>query len=84
MDNSSLTAPIARSHLLENGERPVCAFAGSTQVRIRGTATTDPKGIPGEKAWDGVVEATWDTPKATFTSQKVTRKFAGIRKESDL
>jgi hypothetical protein len=63
---------------------PVCAFAGSTQVRIRGTATTDPKDIPGEKAWDGVVEATWDIPKATFTSQKVTRKFAGIRKESDL
>jgi hypothetical protein len=63
---------------------PVCEFADSTHVRIRGTATTEPKGIPGEKAWDGTVEATWDIPSAKFTSQKVTRKFAGIRKESDL
>jgi hypothetical protein len=41
-------------------------------------------GIAGEKACDGVVEANWNIPDAKFTSQKVTRKFAGIRKESDL
>lgn len=63
---------------------PVCKFADSTQVRIHGDATTDPKDTAREKAWDGVVEATWDIPKATFTSQKVTRKFAGVRNESGL
>ena len=52
-------------------------------VRIRETATTEPKSIPGEKAWDGSVEGIWDIPSANFTSQKVTRKFAGIRKESN-
>lgn len=62
---------------------PVCQFAGSSEVRIRVTATTDPKEIPGTRAWDGAAEATWDIPKATFTAQKVTRKFAGIRKETD-
>jgi hypothetical protein len=72
--------------VFETGEdqAPVCEFADSTHVRIRATATTEPKGIAGEKAWDGVVKATWDIPSAKFTSQKVTRKFAGIRKESDL
>ena len=65
-------------------DAPVCEFADSTHVRIRATATTEPKGIAGEKAWDGAVKATWDIPSAMFTSQKVTRKFAGIRKESDL
>ncbi len=64
-------------------ETPLCQFADSTHVRIRGTATTDPKDIPGIKAWDGAVEATWDIPQAKFTSQKVTRKFAGVRKGSD-
>ena len=64
-------------------EVPVCEFADSTHLRIRGTATTDPKQIPGEKAWDGTVEATWDIPSANFTLQKVTRKFAGIRKETN-
>jgi hypothetical protein len=60
---------------------PVCRFADATHVKIHGNATTDPKGIPGEKAWDGLVEAVWDIPVAKFTSQKVTRIFAGIRKE---
>ena len=70
--------------ILDNeDEVPVCAFADSTHVQIRATATTEPKGIPGEKAWDGSVEAVWDIPSAKFSSQKVTRKFAGIRKESD-
>jgi hypothetical protein len=65
-------------------EAPVCEFADSTHVRIRATATTEPKGIAGEKAWDGSVEAIWDIPEAKFSSQKVRRKFAGVRKESDL
>lgn len=63
---------------------PVCEFADSTHVRIRGTATTEPKGISGEKAWDGSAEVIWDIPNAKFSSQKVTRKFAGVRKESNL
>jgi hypothetical protein len=59
----------------------VCRFADATHVKIHGNATTDPKYIPGEKAWDGLVEAVWNIPAARFTSQKVTRIFAGIRKE---
>lgn len=54
-------------------------FKGST-VQINATATTDPKGIPGEKVWDGKVEAVWDIPQAKFSSQKVRRLFAGVRK----
>jgi hypothetical protein len=30
-------------------EAPVCEFADSTHVRTRGTATTEPKGIPAKK-----------------------------------
>jgi hypothetical protein len=51
-------------------------------MRLRIMATTDPKETPGRKEWDGTAEATWDIPKAEFTSQKVTRKFAGVRKDS--
>ena len=79
-DSGSLSLSIFRS---ARSDVPVCEFAGSSEVQIRVTATTDPKEIPGTKAWDGAAEATWDIPRATFTSQKVTRKFAGIRKESD-
>ena len=64
-------------------EIPVCEFADSTHIRIHGAATTDPKGMAGEKAWDGKVEAVWDIPSARFISQKVTRTFAGVRKGSD-
>lgn len=64
-------------------EIPVCAFADSAHVRIRGNATTEPKGISGVKAWDATVQAIWDIPKASFTSQKVKRTFAGVRKEND-
>jgi hypothetical protein len=55
-------------------------FKGST-LQIRATATTDPKRSPGEKAWDGEVDAIWDIPAAKFTSQKVQRLFAGVRKD---
>jgi hypothetical protein len=67
----------------EDYDHPMCEFADPTHVRIQATATTEPKGIAGQKAWDGVVEAIWDIPNAKFTSQKVTRKFAGVRKESE-
>jgi hypothetical protein len=63
-------------------DTPAAKFAGSSQVRIRVTASTDPKETPGRKEWEGTAEATWDIPTAEFTSQKVTRKFAGVRKES--
>jgi hypothetical protein len=63
-------------------EEGVCQFADSSQVRLHVTASTDPKETPGRKEWVGTADATWDIPKAEFTSQKVTRKFSGIRKDS--
>lgn len=66
--------------IFESEEKPMIEFKGST-VQIHATATTDPKQISGEKAWDGEVEAVWDIPRAKFTSQKVKRLFAGVRKE---
>ena len=65
--------------IFENEDKPMVEFKGST-VQIHATATTDPKGIPGEKAWDGEVEAVWDIPLAKFTKQRVKRLFAGVRK----
>ena len=62
---------------------PLCHLEGKTSVRIQGTATTDPKEMPGEKAWDARVQAVWDIPQAKFTLQKVERLFAGVRKEED-
>ena len=64
-------------------EGAFCEFTDSTHVRIRAKATTDPKETPGRKAWDATVEAVWDIPGARFTSQKVKRTFAGVRKEED-
>jgi hypothetical protein len=66
--------------IFESEEKPMLEFKDST-VQIHATATTDPKQISGEKAWDGEVEAVWDIPRAKFTSQKVKRLFAGVRKE---
>ena len=66
--------------LFETDDSPMCEFADSAHVRIRGAATTDPKHVSWDKVWDGAVEATWDIPSAKFISQKVTRKFAGVRK----
>jgi hypothetical protein len=62
---------------------PLCHLEGKTGVQIHGTATTDPKQIPGEKAWDARVEAVWDIAQGKFTSQKVERLFAGVRKEEE-
>jgi hypothetical protein len=63
-----------------NGDSPMVAFKDSS-VQIDATATTDPKEIPGQKAWDGKLDAVWDIPGARFSSQKVKRLFAGVRKE---
>jgi hypothetical protein len=65
--------------IFESEDKPMVEFKGST-VQIHAKATTDPKGIPGEKAWDGEVEAVWDIPLAKFTKQRVKRLFAGVRK----
>ena len=62
---------------------PVCEFADASRVRIKGTATTDPKNLPGLRAWDGKVQAIWDIPAARFTSAKTTTLFAGKRKGED-
>jgi hypothetical protein len=64
-------------------EGAFCEFVDSDKVRIRATATTDPKEIPGLKAWEAKVEAVWDIPQARFASEKVKRTFAGIRKADD-
>ena len=58
-------------------------FTDSTHVRILAKATTDPKETPGRKAWDATVDAVWDITQARFTSQKVKRTFAGVRKADD-
>jgi hypothetical protein len=49
-------------------------------VRINAKATTDPKQTAGTRAWDAGIVATWDIAQAKFTSSKVTRLFAGVRK----
>jgi hypothetical protein len=59
---------------------PLCHLEGKIGVQIQGMATTDPKESPGVKAWDARVEAVWNIPQAKFTSQKVVRLFAGVRK----
>jgi hypothetical protein len=70
--------------ILETPEEGAFAeFADATHVRIRATATTDPKETPGRKAWEATVEAVWDIPQARFTSEKVKRTFAGVRKAED-
>jgi len=66
--------------IFESEESAMIEFKGST-LQIHATATTDPKRSPGEKAWDGEVDAIWDIPAAKFTSQKVKRLFAGVRKD---
>jgi hypothetical protein len=69
--------------IFENEDNPICELDGVRQVLIDGQATTDPKGIPGTRAWDARFKAVWDIAQAKFTSQKVTREFAGVRKGSD-
>ncbi|MEY2563721.1 MAG: hypothetical protein QOH88_1914 [Verrucomicrobiota bacterium] len=66
--------------LFESEDSPMVEFKGST-IEVHAKATTDPKHIPGEKAWEGKLDAIWDIPAAKFTSQKVQRLFAGVRKD---
>ena len=69
--------------IFESEENPICRLDGNRHVRINALATTDPKGAGDERVWDARLKATWDIPQAKFTSQKVTRVFAGIRKHED-
>ena len=70
--------------LIESPEEGAFAeFADATHVRIHANATTDPKETPGRKAWEAAVEAMWDIPQSRFTSEKVKRTFAGVRKAQD-
>lgn len=62
-------------------EIPLCQIEDAARIRITATATTDPKNIPGERAWEGRFEGVWDIPQGKFTSQKITRVFAGVRKD---
>ena len=56
---------------------------GAKSVQINSLGSTDPKGAEGGRVWKGRVTATWDIVQARFTSQKVTRVFAGVRKQED-
>jgi hypothetical protein len=58
-----------------------CILDGTARVKIKAGATTDPKHIPGIKAWDAKFDGTWDIAQAKFTSSKVTRIFGGKRKD---
>ena len=69
--------------IFESEDNPICRLDDNRHVRINALATTDPKGAGDERVWDGRLKASWDIPQAKFTSQKVTRVFAGIRKHED-
>lgn len=56
---------------------------GTDRVRISALATSEPKHIGGIKVWDARFEGVWNIPRAKFTSQKVSRMFAGMRKEEE-
>jgi hypothetical protein len=69
--------------IFESEDNPICKLDGNRQVRIDALATTDPKGGGDERVWEGRLIATWDVAQANFTSRKVTRVFAGVRKHED-
>jgi hypothetical protein len=69
--------------IFESEDNPICKLDGNRQVRINALATTDPKGGGDERVWEGRLKATWDIGQAKFTSQNVTRVFAGVRKHED-
>lgn len=56
---------------------------GTDRVRISALATSEPKHIGGIRAWDARFEGVWNIPRARFVSQKVSRMFAGVRKEEE-
>jgi len=69
--------------IFDSEEHPGFQLDGSKAVRINATATTDPKGAVDGRVWEGRVEAVWDIPQGKFTSQKITREFAGVRKHEE-
>jgi sugar lactone lactonase YvrE len=66
--------------IFESEDNPVCKLDGSNRVLINALATTDPKGGRDGRVWEGRLKAIWDIAQAKFTSQKVTRVLAGVRK----
>jgi hypothetical protein len=67
----------------ESESAPTCRLDGTKFVRVDAKATTDPKHLPGTRAWDARFRATWDISQGKFTSKKVTRLFAGVRAKTD-
>jgi hypothetical protein len=54
-------------------------FDGAGHVRVKVSATTDPKSAS-DSLWEGQFEGTWDIAHAKFIAPKATRVFAGQRK----
>ena len=69
--------------VFESERDSICKLEGSKRVRIDASATTDPKGGGDERVWEGRLKAIWDVAQARFVSQKVIRRFAGVRKHED-
>ena len=69
--------------IFESERDSVCKLDGSKRVRINAVATTDPKGASDERVWEGRLTATWDIAQGRFVSQKIIRRFAGVRKHED-
>jgi hypothetical protein len=64
----------------DDGKPAICKLDGTRQVVIDAGATTDPKASRTTRVWNGHVQAIWNVAQARFTSQKLTRLFAGVRK----
>jgi hypothetical protein len=77
---SSKAAPYTETVEFIFSEDSRIEFVGSKRIQIEALATTDPKGASSDRVWKGRLKATWDIPQAKFTSQKVTRLFAGLQK----
>ena len=69
--------------VFESEEDAICQLDGAQKVQINALATTDPKGADEGRVWDGRLIATWDIAQGKFTSQKVAREFAGVRKHEE-
>lgn len=69
--------------IFESEDNPICELDDTRRIHINAFATTDPKGGSDGRVWGARLEATWDIAQAKFTSQKVTREFAGVRKHED-
>jgi sugar lactone lactonase YvrE len=69
--------------VFESEEDAICQLDGAQKVQINALATTDPKGADEGRVWEGRLTATWDIAQGKFTSQKVDREFAGVRKHEE-